>query len=46
MLLPALSKAKAKAARAKCVSNLKQTGVAFAVFANDHNGLLTNLLRY
>ena len=45
MLLPALSKAKAKAARVKCVSNLKQTGVAFAVFANDHNGLLTNLLR-
>ena len=38
MLLPALSKAKAKAARAKCVSNLKQNGVAFAVFANDHNG--------
>ena len=45
MLLPALSKAKAKAARAKCASNLKQTGVAFAVFANDHNGLPTNLLR-
>ena len=37
MLLPALAKAKAKAARIKCVNNLKQAGLAFRVFSNDNN---------
>jgi len=37
MLLPALSKAKAKAARIKCASNLKQVALAFRVFANDND---------
>jgi prepilin-type N-terminal cleavage/methylation domain-containing protein len=37
MLLPALSKAKAKAARIKCASNLKQLGLSFTVFANDND---------
>ena len=36
MLLPALAKAKSKAARIKCVGNQKQIGLAFKVFANDN----------
>lgn len=36
MLLPALSKAKAKAQRIKCVNNLKQVGLSFRLFATDH----------
>jgi prepilin-type N-terminal cleavage/methylation domain-containing protein/prepilin-type processing-associated H-X9-DG protein len=37
LLLPALSQTKAKAQRIQCVSNLKQTGVAFHTFLHDHN---------
>jgi prepilin-type N-terminal cleavage/methylation domain-containing protein len=37
MLLPALAKAKAKAARIKCANNLKQVGLGFRVFANDND---------
>ena len=37
MLLPALAKAKAKAQRIKCVSNLKNVGLAFRVFATDNS---------
>ena len=37
MLLPALSKAKAKAVRIKCINNLKQIGISFRLFATDHN---------
>jgi prepilin-type N-terminal cleavage/methylation domain-containing protein/prepilin-type processing-associated H-X9-DG protein len=38
MLLPALSKAKARALRIQCVNNLRQTGIAYHLFANDHDG--------
>ncbi len=40
MLLPALSRAKASALRINCVSNLKQTGVAEQLFADDNNDTL------
>src|SRR4051812_657755 len=36
LLLPALSNAKEKARRIKCISNLKQVSLAFKVFATDH----------
>jgi prepilin-type N-terminal cleavage/methylation domain-containing protein/prepilin-type processing-associated H-X9-DG protein len=38
MLLPALAKAKARAQRASCISNLKQVGIGFRLYANDNDG--------
>jgi prepilin-type N-terminal cleavage/methylation domain-containing protein len=38
MLLPALTRAKQKGQRAVCLSNLKQIGVAFTIYLNDHEG--------
>src|SRR5437879_3570211 len=38
MLLPALRGAEARARRIQCVGNLRQTGLAFHLFAHDHNG--------
>jgi prepilin-type N-terminal cleavage/methylation domain-containing protein len=40
MLLPALAKAKAKAQQINCVSNLKQTGLAVQMWADDNEGWL------
>src|SRR5437867_13116510 len=37
MLLPALSKAKAKADRIKCLNNLKQIGLFMQLYTDDNN---------
>ncbi|MEO7300571.1 MAG: type II secretion system protein [Verrucomicrobiota bacterium] len=40
LLLPALAKAKSKATQIKCTSNLKQIGVAMAMYVDDNRGFL------
>ena len=45
MLLPALSKAKAKAHGIKCVNNLRQIGLAMTIYADDHDGRYVDLNR-
>jgi prepilin-type N-terminal cleavage/methylation domain-containing protein/prepilin-type processing-associated H-X9-DG protein len=40
LLLPALVFARLKTNRIKCVSNLKEIGIGFHLFANDHQGHL------
>ena len=40
MLLPALSRAKVKANTTKCVSNLRQLGMAQMLYASDHDEIL------
>jgi prepilin-type N-terminal cleavage/methylation domain-containing protein/prepilin-type processing-associated H-X9-DG protein len=39
LLLPVLAKGKAAARRIQCVGHLHQAGIAFHVFAHDHNSL-------
>jgi prepilin-type N-terminal cleavage/methylation domain-containing protein/prepilin-type processing-associated H-X9-DG protein len=40
LLLPALAKAKQKAYRANCISNLKQVGLAIEMYTGDNNGTM------
>jgi prepilin-type N-terminal cleavage/methylation domain-containing protein len=40
MLLPALTRARAKAYQASCVTNVKQWGLAFTLYADDYNGTM------
>ncbi|MBU0478636.1 type II secretion system GspH family protein [bacterium] len=42
MLLPALSKAREMGRRAKCMSNLRQLGLAFQMYTSDYDGFLPN----
>lgn len=42
MLLPALAKAKQKAQRIQCVSNLKQFAVAWTMYSDDNGGRLVS----
>ena len=37
LLLPALARAKARAQRISCTSNLKQVGLSYRLFSNDHS---------
>ena len=40
LLLPALTRAKAKAKQTACLNNLKQLGIAITMYADDNKGLL------
>ena len=40
LLLPALAKSKAKAQSVACLNNLRQIGLAWIMYPDDHNGVL------
>jgi competence protein ComGC len=43
MLLPFLSRARARSPRIACINNLKQIGTAYRIWANDHNDRFPSL---
>jgi prepilin-type N-terminal cleavage/methylation domain-containing protein len=45
MLLPALSRAKERARRTSCLSNLHQLGLGLMMYASDHNERLPTIFR-
>jgi len=46
LLLPALSRARQQASSLACLSNLRQIGLAFIMYANDHRGFFPNVNEY
>ena len=44
ILLPALARAREAARRASCQNNLKQFGIVFKMYSNEHNGLFPPML--
>ncbi|HZR17336.1 MAG TPA: type II secretion system protein [Verrucomicrobiae bacterium] len=40
LLMPAFSRAKGKALDTKCISNLRQIGIALSIYADENNGRL------
>ncbi len=40
MLLPALNRARERARQAQCVSNMRQCGLAFQMYASDYGGII------
>ena len=46
MLLPALSSAKEKGKRIACLSNLKQIGLALAMYVNDNENKMPSAITY
>ncbi|MFO1513272.1 MAG: type II secretion system protein [Verrucomicrobiota bacterium] len=45
LLLPAVNSAKLHAKRSACLNNLRQTGLGFQMFANEHDGKLPMQVR-
>ena len=45
LMLPALGRAKGKAYDTKCISNLKQVGIALTIYADEHDGRLPSAER-
>jgi len=43
MLLPGLQKAREMGRRAKCISNLRQCGLAFMMYAQDYDGWIAHI---
>jgi len=46
ILLPALARAREAARRASCANNLKQMGLVFKMYANEHNGKWPHMMAW